>query len=598
MCLFPVSVPNPYLAGRYVRTGRSIARSSDRLRSASSTIEVPCGKCSECMSRRYTDLLQRCYVESLTSYVFMVSLTYSPRAVPTLDLSVLTSLPYSAPGHRPRCVSSIQPIYYANYDHIKNLFKRLRNDPLFSGREFRYFVVSEYGSERQRPHFHILFFVARLDTDSLTYGSTLESQLKPLFKLYFSENVGTRKCPVYEPYFDDVTRIIDGVEHSTFDLHLVRPRDAVGRYVDGDSSSSAATVSSYVMSYVNKSNRFESYILSNYRRFHRLLDPDVADRFRSILKCRCAYSHQFGFGFDTRTGKRIVPPCRYSIPESFTLSSASRFELYRSLPDSYEEFFSLFPDLAEAYESWWSELCTDNCWSVRFDSYAAFHYFEGAATDVYFVIALKYHPERPLMFVEYHRWSHSFSLSGIPCLSSSADDSAYSSSVSYKFLTKAVRNSVARGSFFSVEIVDEKGPRTVPMCSYYKSYFVTDSDVLSLYDRLGCADLDDYLRLMIYYQRPYSDRLARSIQFAQDSSYLEKKRFHFHRNLQNCANHIAYSKNLYIFAPDTSSLHDPSAPASDVPCPDLAAIDRRRIARYGRIRRFINKMFPLYEKGT
>ena len=588
MCLCPVIIPNPYLGGRYVRTGRSVERASDRLRSASSTIEVPCGKCSECLSRRYTDLLQRVYVESLTSYVFMVSLTYAPRCVPTLNLSTIISSSRRSPGHRPCCLSSILPIYYADYSHIQSLMKRLRNDLLFSDREFRYFAVSEYGSERMRPHFHLLFFVSRLDGDDPLYGSVLEKSLIPLFKTYFSRNVGTRKSPVYEPYFDDVSRIIDGKEHSTFDLHLVRPRDAKGEFIDGDASSSSATVCSYLLSYVNKTSRFESYVYSNYKRLRNRLDPDVADRFRSILQCRCKYSHHLGFGFDTSTGKRVVPV----LPDvqRLTLAAATRFEFILSLPDSFDTFVSEYPDLAAEYSDFWNVHCLAPYWPFRYEYFRHFY-------ELNFLIALKYHPERPDMFVRYHRLSKSFSLTGTDFVTRHYS-SIFVKSVSYKFLHRSVADSVRSGSFFRVCVVDEKGPRYLPMCSYYKKYAVTDQDVLRLYDRLGVRDFDDYLRRMVYLQRPYSERLQRSARFSEDSKFSESRRFRFHRELQNSANLFAYSKDLFIFAPDVDILADSSTDGYDVQLPDLAAIDRRRVRRQRRIVKFVNKMFPLYAKGV
>lgn len=594
MCLCPVTIPNPYLGGRYVRTGRNVERSSDRLRSASSTIDVPCGKCSECLSRRYTDLLQRVYIESLTSYVFMVSLTYAPRCVPTLNLSTIVSSSRRSPGRRPRCLSSILPIYYADYSHIQSLMKRLRNDPLFSDREFRYFAVSEYGSERMRPHFHLLFFVSRRDGDDPLYGSVLEALLVPLFKTYFSRNIGTRKSPVYEPYFDDVSRIVDGKEHSTFDLHLVRPRDAGGQFIDGDASSSSATVCSYLLSYVNKTSRFESYVYSNYKRLRNHLDSDIADRFRSILQCRCKYSHHLGFGFDTSTGKRIVPV----LPDvqRLTLASATRSEFMLSLPDSFDSFVSCYPDLASAYSYWWDVDCLHSCWSIRYPDFCTFLLAQ-RSVEVYFLIALKYHPERPEMFVRYHHWSKTFSLSGTSFVSRQLSLS-FVCSVSYKYLQQSVSDSIRSGSFFRVRVIDEKGPRYVPMSLYYKRYAVTDQDVLRLYDKLGVRDFDDYLRRMVYLQRPYSERLQRSARFTEDSKFLESKRFRFHRELQNFANLFAYSKKLFIFAPDVGALADSSSDGYDVQPADLSAIDRRRVKRQKRIIKFVNKMFPLYAKSV
>lgn len=55
-------------------------------------------------------------------------------------------------------VSSGYDIRFADFRDVTNMVKRLRKENSF-GRRFRYFAVSELGSKRCRPHFHLLFLL-------------------------------------------------------------------------------------------------------------------------------------------------------------------------------------------------------------------------------------------------------------------------------------------------------------------------------------------------------------------------------------------------------------------------------------------------------
>ena len=111
-------------------------------------IKVPCGHCSECVHIRQMSIVQRCLQESQNGYPFYCTLTYNNQSLPIIT----TSAGYD--------------IKYAQLSDVTNMIKRLRKDNAF-GRPFRYFAVSELGSKRSRPHFHILFFLQKYDSDNV-----------------------------------------------------------------------------------------------------------------------------------------------------------------------------------------------------------------------------------------------------------------------------------------------------------------------------------------------------------------------------------------------------------------------------------------------
>lgn len=133
---------------------------------------VPCGKCCDCVSMKQSEWLFRIRNEfdnciSDGGCVLFDTLTYAPESVPYL----------SHFDHR---------IFYTYWDrfcfnskHCQDFFKRLRHHF-----DFRYFLVSEYGTHpyySHRPHYHVLFFLPKgVDpltasvaiADEWTYGRT------------------------------------------------------------------------------------------------------------------------------------------------------------------------------------------------------------------------------------------------------------------------------------------------------------------------------------------------------------------------------------------------------------------------------------------
>lgn len=110
MCLFPKLVSVRLKSGSLVQ------------------MQVPCGKCIECLTTRSHDWEFRCKVESDNSYISLFcTLTYNDYFLPQSGVQV---------------------------KHLQDFFKRLRKKI-----QFKYYAIGEYGTQFKRPHYHILLFV-------------------------------------------------------------------------------------------------------------------------------------------------------------------------------------------------------------------------------------------------------------------------------------------------------------------------------------------------------------------------------------------------------------------------------------------------------
>ena len=117
-------------------------------------IDFPCGQCGNCRQSIKTEWLSRLTLEwkdAITAY--FVTLTYNA-----------DTLPFDSKG---------QPSL--DYDDIDKFNMRMRNyirrkvkNKLPEDREYKYFIVGEYGTKTFRPHYHgILFNVPQEAIDKL-----------------------------------------------------------------------------------------------------------------------------------------------------------------------------------------------------------------------------------------------------------------------------------------------------------------------------------------------------------------------------------------------------------------------------------------------
>lgn len=139
MCLSPITILHP---SKYINLNRR-----DRC-----LLQVPCGHCAECRQTLSNHWLFRSFVEFTDclnyygdSFVYFDSLTYDSKHIPTIK-DIIPSYP-----------DNFQ-IFNSDHTHkfLDSLSKRLSRNYNAS---FRYFLSSEYGEKRGRPHYHILLFV-------------------------------------------------------------------------------------------------------------------------------------------------------------------------------------------------------------------------------------------------------------------------------------------------------------------------------------------------------------------------------------------------------------------------------------------------------
>ena len=155
---------------------------------------VPCGKCNSCQNRRAMKWTQACERERSNSlFTLFVTLTYDEYSLPLynytggfdeLDKSVYknASCLFSTRLHDSECMELSDDLFdedsdkelfyyylnnkgipYASKTDIQLFHKRLNkwfyNNVTNKYQNFRFFLVSEYGSTTLRPHYHAIYFV-------------------------------------------------------------------------------------------------------------------------------------------------------------------------------------------------------------------------------------------------------------------------------------------------------------------------------------------------------------------------------------------------------------------------------------------------------
>lgn len=107
--------------------------------------EVPCGKCDQCRDNRRYNFMTRlsfAFVECLKmlGHVLFLTFTYNNAHLPHVTYK----------GQTCACFSRKDTL---------QLIRALRRYYGKKGLSFKYFLVSEYGKNTRRPHYHVLFFL-------------------------------------------------------------------------------------------------------------------------------------------------------------------------------------------------------------------------------------------------------------------------------------------------------------------------------------------------------------------------------------------------------------------------------------------------------
>lgn len=491
MCQSPVLIHNPYRysAAYEYREGR-VSSLDRRFVSHKDTIEVPCGKCAECKHSYFTALLQRSQMEALTSYVYFVTLTYDDQHIPSLEFT---------------SDSGTVRLYYSDRTHVQHLIKRLRNEPLFADRDLRYFGVTEYGTSRFRPHHHLLFFVAKRKGDTTAVASDIEAFLYEKIQYYYGKNIGTRKQPIYEPYFTFARRynFATGREEANYDCRLVRdlrPGRVEGSQNIGDPTA-IASVTQYLISYVNKPSACEELLLPWLEQYHPStgigLDKKTYRKLYSLLKCRCYYSKHFGFGFTDEGFK--VSPCPKTL--TATKQKINHETFFAALPETAEEFQSLYlspvdPKYAplKEYRDLLRSISSFNMGMYFGRPFEDF--VDNLPEEAYIALRVLLFYDKPFVNACVRMIGcdqQSFYPSLLP---RRPYDAAFETSKVYTMIRQFVERGIQnRCPFLCFEYVQDNQVKSVPLCKYYRRYCTTFDDVGRMYDSIGVKNFDEYTSL-------------------------------------------------------------------------------------------------------
>lgn len=274
MCTHPIQIKNPNY-GLKKDVGLGFMKDT-----VSNYILIPCRHCPECYANMQMQLVQRVQMECLEHHCFFCTLTYNNASMPTFQLPDLDG-------------SSVHTIRYSDVTDVVNMFKRLRKRNAF-GRPFRYLAVSELGSKRARPHFHILFFLQKRDTDDFNECLNLEDRLfrSVLFEWRRNYSDNWRK-PDYRPLCTYIRKWTTRGLSSTYDLHYCNP---------SATENGVADVGFYVTKYMTKpsdhAQRLQQALRLN-------LDPDLYEDIWSMVKPRFFASIGFGVNPVVKNGKIV-----------------------------------------------------------------------------------------------------------------------------------------------------------------------------------------------------------------------------------------------------------------------------------------------------
>ncbi len=304
MCECPTIIKNPY-AGCNPSKGYNYLHDC-----VSAYIEVPCGKCRECISTKQDTYSVRSMVERSRSIPFFLTLTYDNKHVPRMD-SVGDCLDRFA---------------YPDYKHVSDMFKRLRryiektdsirslfaeeleekiynSDKVVKTPPFKYLAVQEYGKINLRPHFHILLFVripsavASSSRQSAMFNSwvtSIEGFLNQWFRRNWAINVGSKWQPKYETLYTYVRR----GQYCTYDFHRIVETDSC------PSNSPVYYVTKYLYKFNKRLNKFSKFVYAQFKQGK--LSEERLHFFDKVSRMCAKTSNYFGFPMTDDIIERVV----------------------------------------------------------------------------------------------------------------------------------------------------------------------------------------------------------------------------------------------------------------------------------------------------
>lgn len=237
-------------------------------------INIPCGWCASCVAVKQMYFVQRVQMEALKNHLFMLTLTYNNEWLPSIEVGDYT-------------------LRYADMKHVTDMFKRIRNKNLIS-RPWRYFLVSEFGKLKARPHFHALIVLPRYDSDTFNTCLNLQNELWNIFLDNWCINVGSKRVPDYKPCCTFIRKFIHGKLRSNYDLHYVNPSLTASGVCDA-----AFYVLKYMLKDSARAQSLQQALKLNY-------PPEDYEIIWNIVKPRHQCSAGFGLNAFYKDGRKLI----------------------------------------------------------------------------------------------------------------------------------------------------------------------------------------------------------------------------------------------------------------------------------------------------
>lgn len=181
MCLHPITIKNK----------------APNARNFTAYIEVPCGKCYECVMKKRFQWCFRLSQELIKSkkHCFFVTLTYDNDHLPHKQVLEYVDKQNHCHFVRIPCFDRV---------HIRNFVRAMRDKFRYECKKkglnssdftsFKYFATSEYGYKSLRPHYHVLFFDMPFDLDEFRQILSNFWNFGKVFTLSANENMIWYTC--------------------------------------------------------------------------------------------------------------------------------------------------------------------------------------------------------------------------------------------------------------------------------------------------------------------------------------------------------------------------------------------------------------------
>lgn len=491
MCLRPVKIKNPvkYKTSYASELGQRVVVPSF-LQPKDDYILVPCGKCSECRASYHNSILQRAIIESMSSYIYFVTLTYDNNHIPSIDIDGETYL-------------------YADYSHLQDMFKRFRHLDNIDGREFRYLAVNEYGDRKHRPHFHCLIFVAKQEGDDDVTPHKLRDVLFNNLGSLFAINVGTRKHPVYERLFTYRYKYTAQGPKTNYFVKYVEPSEFY-QYTNSDMIIDETYVKTirYLIGYVNKPSKYEQKlecVIDSYKD-----DPFYQNKLKHLLRSQVRYSKGFGCGF--QNGKKY-----YMDKISVRCSSDTLIytDLVDTFPDNFEDFREYYPDMYNDFEEFLKDdpYSRYTSWKKCLNSMSAHDYLCHCIYLKYFrkEFSEKYNSYqdrvKPTVSYNYDYLHRGYIYNRETVRTAKPEESPI-----YRYLRNGIEDGIRQKvPYIAFRMVGEQ--RFTALCKYYKDRVCTIDDQVRMFKSLGVSCYEEWLNIFNKQQSTKTADTARGNEF-------------------------------------------------------------------------------------